>query len=282
MNKLSDTFELKNGVSIPCIGYGTWQTPDGTVAANSVKAAIQTGYQHIDTAACYGNEISVGKGIAESGIERKNLFVTSKVWNTERRYKKTIAAFEKTLKDLGLDYLDLYLIHWPAAAHQYDNWEQINCDTWNAMTDLYKSGKIRAIGVSNFLPHHLDALMNMDVPPMVDQIEFHPGMIQEETVSFCKQNQILVEAWSPLGTGRMLGNEEILDIAAKYHKSAAQICIRWCLQHEILPLPKSVTPYRIVENANVFDFTLSDADMERINRLDNFGGSGLHPDKVDF
>lgn len=274
--------ELKNGIKIPAIGYGTWQTPDGEVAEAGVKTAIKSGYRHIDTAAAYGNEISVGKGIRESRIPRKELFVTSKVWNEERGYEKTLAAFEKTLSDLGLEYLDLYLIHWPASSHQFSDWEEINLGTWKAMSELYQAGKIKAIGVSNFKPHHLKALMQAEVKPMVNQIEFHPGMLQEETMVYCKENGILVEAWSPLGTGRMLSNEVLLSIAEKYQKSVAQLCIRWCIQHEVLPLPKSVTPSRIVENLDVFDFEISKEDMRVIDGLENFGGSGLDPDQVDF
>lgn len=282
MKQLTDGFVLENGRKIPCIGYGTWQTPDGETAVASVKEAVRIGYRHIDAAACYGNEAGVGRGIYESGIAREELFVTSKVWNTERGYERTMAAFEKTLKDLSLDYLDLYLIHWPAAFHQFDNWEEINLSTWKAMTELYKSGKVKAIGVSNFMPHHLKALMETEVPPMVDQIEFHPGMMQEETLDYCRDKGILVEAWSPLGTGRMLANPVLKEIAGTYHKSVAQLCIRWCLQHGVLPLPKSVTPARIAENAEVFDFEITAEDMSRIDRMDNFGGSGLHPDQVDF
>lgn len=210
------------------------------------------------------------------------MFVTSKVWNTERGYEKTIAAFEKTLSDLGLDYLDLYLIHWPASSSQYDNWEEINLETWRAMTELYKAGRIKSIGVSNFLPHHLKALMKTEVPPMVNQIEYHPGLTQAETVEYCKKHSILVEAWSPLGTGRMLNNETLKSIAGKYKKSVAQLCIRWCLQNGVLPLPKSVTPARIVENADVFDFEITAEDLNAINDMPYFGGSGLHPDKINF
>ncbi len=282
MKTLQDSFILKNGVKIPCVGFGTWQTPDGETAVMAVSEAIKTGYRHIDTAACYGNEVGVGRGIKVSGIEREKLFVTSKVWNTERGYEKTIAAFEKTLSDLGLDYLDLYLIHWPASSSQYDNWEEINVGTWRAMTELYKAGRIKAIGVSNFLPHHLEALMKTEVPPMVNQIEFHPGQMQTETVQYCRENDILVEAWSPLGTGRMLNNETLKSIADKYEKSVAQLCIRWCLQNNILPLPKSVTPARIKENTAVFDFAITEKDMDTINAMAYCGGSGLHPDQVDF
>ena len=282
MKSLNDTFHLNNGYEIPCVGFGTWQTPDGDTAVMAVSEAIKTGYRHIDTAACYGNEVSVGQGIKKSGIEREKLFVTSKVWNTERGYEKTIAAFEKTLTDLGLDYLDLYLIHWPASSSQYDIWEKINLETWKALTELYKAGKIKSIGVSNFMPHHLEALMKTEVPPMVNQIEYHPGLNQEETVDYCKKHGILVEAWSPLGTGRMLNNETLKFIAGKYGKSVAKLCIRWCLQNGVLPLPKSVTPARIVENADVFDFDITAEDMSDINAMPYFGGSGLHPDKIDF
>ncbi|MDO6993601.1 aldo/keto reductase [Brachyspira innocens] len=279
---LKDTFTLSNGYKIPCIGFGTWQTPDGETAVNAVKEAIKLGYKHIDTAAIYGNEKSIGKAIKESGINRDELFITSKVWNKERGYKTTLKAFEKTLNDLSLDYLDLYLIHWPASVNQFKDWDNINLETWRAMTELYKAGKIKSIGVSNFMPHHLKSLMETEIKPMVNQIEFHVGFMQEETFKYCNDNNILIEAWSPLGTGKMLDNNTLKEIANKYNKSIAQLCIRWCLQNNTLPLPKSVTPSRIKENTEIFDFVISDEDMKKINNMPYFGGSGHHPDKVNF
>lgn len=278
------TMKLNNGILIPAIGYGTWQTPDGDAVTNGIKAAVDYGYRHVDTAAAYENEEGVGKGILESGIAREELFVTSKVWNSERGYDTTLAAFEKSLKRLKFDYLDLYLIHWPASANRFENWEQINLDTWRAMTELYKAGKIKVIGVSNFKPHHLKALMETEVKPMVNQIEFHPGMLelQQETLDYCKENDIIVEGWSPLGTGRMLNNPVLIEIAEKVNRSVAQVCIRWCIQHGVLPLPKSVTPTRIKQNLQVFDFELDEDDMGRIDALDNFGYSGSDPDTVRF
>ena len=282
MNSLTDTFKLNNGYEIPCIGFGTWQTPNGQIAVDSVKSAIEYGYRHIDTAAIYGNEKGVGQGIIESGVLRKELFVTSKVFNTDRGYDTTLAAFNKTLNDLQLDYLDLYLIHWPANKKQFSNWDEINLQTWKAMTELYEAGKIKSIGVSNFMPHHLDVIIKSDIIPAINQIEYHPGQMQKETVEYCKKHDILIEAWSPLGTGRMLSNELLISLAKKYNKSVAQLCIRWCLQNGTLPLPKSVTPARIRENSKVFDFEITDEDMQQISSMEYFGGSGLNPDEVDF
>lgn len=221
MKNLNDFYELSNGVKIPCVGFGTWQAADGEIATEAVKSALNLGYRHIDTAAIYRNEESVGKAIRESGIPREEIFVTTKLWNKCRSYELAYSAFERSISKLGLDYIDLYLIHWPASPAEYENFNEINLDTWKAMIELYKAGKIRAIGVSNFLPHHLEALMKTEVVPMVNQIELHPGYTQSETVEYCKKNGIIVEAWSPLGSGRVLGDERLLKIAERYGKSVA-------------------------------------------------------------
>lgn len=278
MKSLKDTVKLQNGYEIPCLGYGTYKV-SGEEAVAVIKTAISAGYRHIDTATFYGNEVEVGQAIQECDVPREDLFITSKVWKTERGYEKTKASFLKTLEDMQLDYLDLYLIHWPASFCQYENWEEINLETWRAMTELYQEGKIKAIGVSNFLPHHLTALLKTEVKPMVNQIEYHPGEMQEETVLFCKENDILIEAWSPLGRGRIFENEILLELSRKYGKSLPQICLRWELQNGIIPLPKTMSEERMKENADVFDFELSLEDMELINSMEKCGGSGLHPDK---
>ncbi|MFR5644019.1 MAG: aldo/keto reductase [Clostridium paraputrificum] len=283
MNNLNDTYTLSNGVNIPCVGFGTWQTPNGETATNSVLEVIKCGYRHIDTAACYGNEESVGKAIKLSGINREDLFVTSKLWNTDQGYESTLKAFNKTIKDLDLDYLDLYLIHWPVVKGHKEDWEKSICETWKAFEKLYSEGKIRAIGVSNFKPHHLKVIFeNCNIKPMVNQIELHPSHNQDETVKFCRNNNILVEAWGPLSTGRIFKVKEMQDIADKYSKSIAQITLRWHIQNEILPLPKSVTPSRIKENSMIFDFELLKEDMELIQNLKGCEGSGIDPDNINF
>ena len=280
---MEKSFKLNNEVQIPKIGFGTWKIQDGEAAINAIKIAVKNGYRHIDTAAIYANEKGIGIGIKECGIAREKLFITSKLWNTERGFESTLKAFEKTLKDLQLDYLDLYLIHWPANAHQFENWKQINAETWRAMEKLHSEGKIRTIGVSNFMEHHLKPLLeNAKIMPSVNQIEYHPGFLQTDCVKFCKKHNIQVEGWSPLGRGGVLNNEILIDIANKYHKSVAQLCIRWALQNKVIPLPKSTTPDRIKENFEVFDFEISESDMDLINQIENIGNSGLNPDTVDF
>lgn len=274
---------LNNGVKIPTPGFGTFLTPDGATCVEAVRTAIVAGYTHIDTAAVYGNEKSVGEGIKESGIKRSDLFVTSKVWNTERGYDKTLKAFDKTLRDLQLDYLDLYLIHWPANTLQFGNEaDRLNVDTWKAMERLHEEGLVRSIGLSNFMQHHIEPVfVRANICPMVNQIEYHPGFTQRECVEFCQKNNILVEAWSPLGRGNVLNNPLLKTIAAQHGKSVAQVAIRWVMQTGVLPLVKSVTPSRIKENIDVFDFELSQQEMLEIASLKT-DRIGPDPDTCDF
>ncbi|MDR3168115.1 MAG: aldo/keto reductase [Treponema sp.] len=283
MKSLTDSFKLNNGTEIPCIGFGTWQTPDGEVAVSSVKEAISTGYRHIDTAAIYGNEESVGQAVKQSGVPRKELFITSKLWNAHHGYEKTQKAFEETLKKLDTDYLDLYLIHWPNPIMFRDQWEKANAGSWKAFEEFYKAGRIRAIGVSNFHPHHIEALLKTaTVAPQVNQIRLCPGDIQEEVTAYCRQHQILLEAYSPLGTGAIFEVPLLQELAKKYKKSIAQICIRWSLQMGFLPLPKSVTPERIRENTQVFDFELSAEDVKTLAALKGVVGYSKNPDETSF
>lgn len=281
--KLTDSFVMRNGKTIPCIGYGTYKTSEEEVY-DAVIAAIKAGYRHIDTAAFYKNEAGVGRAVRECGVPREEIFVTSKVWNTDRGYENTKRAFAESMERLGLDYLDLYLIHWPANKKQFgDEAKKINAETWRALEELYAEGKIKAIGLSNFLPHHIEELMEgAKVKPMVDQIEFHPGWAQLEVSEYCLKNDIVVEAWSPLGRKDALDNEVLREIGAKYQKGTAQVCICWIIQHGILPLPKTVNPDRMVENADVFDFELTAEEMRIIDELKNLGGQCALPDEVDF
>lgn len=270
-------FTLSNGVEIPAVGFGTYLTgekDDGTVAA-----ALEAGYRHFDTASFYGTEQALGEALKAAGVPREELFLTSKLWKDEMGYENALAAFERSLQKLGSDYLDLYLIHWPRTDDLTAEWRQLDRDTWRALEDLYRAGRVRAIGVSNFLPHHLRNLMETaEIAPMVNQIEFHPGYPQTYTVEFCKAHGILPEAWSPLGRTRVLQDERLAGIAAKYGKSVAQLCVRFALQCGVAPLPKSSSPARMQANLDVFDFVISDEDMDRILTLPQFGWSGLHPD----
>jgi len=277
------SFELNNGIDIPAIGFGTWQIPEGEEAYQAVKEALKVGYTHIDTAAIYGNEKSVGRAIKDIGIARDTLFITTKLWNTERGYDKTIAAFEKSLADLGLEYIDLYLIHWPANESQFENWATINAETWKALEYLYQQGKVKAIGVSNFPKDYLANLLEtVTIVPAVNQIEFHPGYLQQETVDLCKSNGILVQAWSPLGSGRILKDETLIDLAEKKDTSVGQICIKFALSQGILPLPKSTNPLNIKRNLTVDNFDLTEEDIRTIRELPPMGFSGSDPKKVAF
>ena len=283
MKKPTDCYKLCNGVEIPCLGFGTWQTPDGDVAVSSVRCAIEAGYRHIDTAQAYGNEESVGQGIRESGIPREELFITTKLWNQHHSYELALKTFDESMEKLGLDYLDLFLIHWPNPIAFRDHWQKANADSWKAMEKLYEEGRIRAIGVSNFRPHHLDELAKTaNIAPMVNQIRLCPGDTEDEVVDYCRAHGLLLEAYSPMGTGKIFSVPEMQALAEKYQRSVAQICIRWSLQRGYLPLPKSVTPARIQENLRVFDFELEDKDVQMIADLKGCVGYASDPDTTRF
>lgn len=274
--------ELYNGILMPEIGFGTWKAPTGKVTVEAVKVAIECGYTHIDCAAIYGNEKEVGLGIKESNVDRKNLFITSKLWNDIRGYQETIDAFNQTLKDLQLDYLDLYLIHWPRPVKYHDNYIEKNIESWKAMEDLYKQGKIKAIGVSNFKVHHMEEIMeNCKIKPMVNQIEFHPSCLEKEIRDFCKKENIVVTGYSPLANGKVFECKELIEFSEKYGVSIAQLCIRYALQHDVIPLVKSVTKERIKANLNV-NFVISDEDMEKIDKITTCGGSYKDSDNISF
>ncbi|QIK69360.1 aldo/keto reductase [Erysipelothrix sp. HDW6C] len=282
MNK-NNTYTLSNGVEIPAVGFGTWQTPDGDVAESSVLAAINAGYRHIDTAAVYGNEESVGRGIAKSGVARDELFITTKLWNTEHTYDRAKAAIDVSLEKLGLDYLDLYLIHWPNPVAFREDWATANAEAWRAMEEAVDAGKIRAIGISNFLPEHTEALLKTArIKPVVNQIFLNPSDMQKDVVACNDKHGILTEAYSPLGTGNIFGIEELAAIAHKYNRTVAQVVLRWSLQNGFLPLPKSVHEDRIKENFAIFDFEISDEDMAAINALEGKAGAALDPNTTTF
>lgn len=275
MENLQSTTTLANGVKMPWLGLGVYKVEDGQEVVDSVKYAIKAGYKSIDTAKIYENEEGVGQAIKESGVSREELFVTSKVWNADQGYDTTLQAFETSLNKLGLEYLDLYLIHWPVEGKYKD--------TWKALEKLYKDGKIRAIGVSNFQVHHLeDLIADAEVKPMVNQIEFHPLLTQTEVREYCKQQGIQVEAWSPLAQGELLDNEVLTQIAEKHGKSTAQVILRWDLQNEVVTIPKSTKEHRIIQNADVFDFELNAEEVEKINALNQNHRVGPDPDNFDF
>ncbi len=270
---LTDAYRLSNGVNIPVVGFGTWQTPDGDVAYNSVLEALKCGYRHVDTATAYGNEESVGRAINDfmklSGVKREEIFVTTKLANPDHGYEKTKAAIERSLKALNLSYVDLYLVHWPNPVMYRNAWKAFNAESWKAMEEAYKEGKLRALGISNFFPRHYEALMeSAEVVPMVNQIKLCPGEEQEALVSYCNEHNMVVEAYSPLGTGAMFNSPLMQSLSEKYGKSISQLCIRWSLQKGFLPLPKSVTPSRIEENSKVFDFVIKEEDMKAMSAID--------------
>lgn len=275
MDRYSETsFLLQNGVAIPSIGFGTFKIPDGEETYKAVTEALEVGYRHIDTAALYGNEASVGRAVRDSGIARSEIFITTKLWNDRHGYQNTLDAFQESLEKLQMSHIDLFLIHWPK--HQ-------NVESWAAMEELYSQGMIRAIGVSNFKEHHLQEIFeHATVKPMVNQIELHPHLSQRELVKYCQRHEIIVEAWSPIMRGRVSEVAEINAIAERHGKDAGQVTLRWHIQHGVIVLPKSVTPSRIASNRQLFDFELTSSEMSIIDRLDREERIGPDPDLITF
>lgn len=276
---LQDTVTLNNGVKMPGFGLGVFKVEEGPELVEAVKAAIKNGYLSIDTAAIYENEEGVGEGIRqglqEAGLSRKELFVTSKVWNSDLGYEETLKAYETSLQKLGLDYLDLYLIHWPV--------ERKYKDAWRALETLYKDGKVKAIGVSNFQIHHLeDLLQDAEVKPVINQVEYHPRLTQKELRAYCEQQNIQLEAWSPLMQGELLDNDVLSAIASKHNKSTAQVILRWDVQNGVITIPKSTKEHRIIQNADIFDFELTSDEMKQIDALNQNHRVGPDPDNFDF
>lgn len=274
MMNLQSTTKLANGVEMPWFGLGVFKVQEGQEVVDSVKAAIKAGYRNIDTATVYGNEEGVGQAIRESGVAREELFITTKVWNNDQGYDSTLAAFDLSLSKLGLEYVDLYLVHWPIRAKYKD--------TWRALEKLYADGKVRAIGVSNFQIDHLeDLLEGAAVKPMVNQVELHPLLSQLELREYCRAQGIQIEAWAPLAQGHLLDNEVIAEIAARKGKTLPQVILRWDLQNGIVTIPKSIKEERIIANADIFDFELSEDEMGRINALNADQRFGSHPDRFN-
>lgn len=275
MNGLQDCATLHNGVKMPWVGLGVYKVKEGEEVRSAVRTALEIGYRHVDTAAFYENEEGVGQAIRESGIPREQVFVTTKVWNTDQGYETTLKAFDASLKKLGFDYVDLYLVHWPVKGKYKE--------TYKALEKLYKDGYVRAIGVSNFQIHHLqDVLADCEIKPMVNQVEYHPRLTQKELLTFCRENGIQLEAWSPLMRGEILTEPTIVEIGKKYGKTPAQVVLRWDLQHSVVTIPKSVTPARIKENADIFDFSLTDEEMKQIDALNLNKRVGPDPDNFNF
>lgn len=275
MKSIKDTATLHNGVEMPWLGFGVYKVKEGEQIETAIHTALEAGYRSIDTASLYYNEVGVGTAVNASSIPREELFITTKVWNSDQGYEPTLKAFEESRKKLNLDYIDLYLIHW-AVADKY-------LDTWRALEKLYKEGSVRAIGVSNFQIHHLKEVLSIcDVKPMVNQVEYHPMLTQKELHSYCIGENIQLEAWSPLARGQILNSPTVLKLAKKYNKTASQIVLRWDLQNEVITIPKSVTESRIYENAQIFDFELSKTDMENISDLNENRRVGQDPDNFNF
>lgn len=273
--------ELSNGNVIPYIGLGTWQLTDRVALADLIGTAYEAGYRLIDTAAAYCNEIAISKAIQSNGICREDLFISDKVWNTSRGYEAVRKACYASLKKLKTDYLDLYLIHWPASMKLYSDWREINADTWRGMESLYEDGVVRNVGVCNFKVHHLEELKKTaKIMPVIDQVELHPGLNQDELIAYCKKEIISIEASSPLGNGQILENDVLKKISDEKSVSPAQIALRWEYQKEVITIPKTSDASRLRSNIDIFGFSLSDDEMKLIDEIPYCGGIGLDPDEV--
>lgn len=280
MNSINDTCLLSNGLEIPCIGFGTFN-PAGGDNNKILQTAIEAGYRYFDTASVYETERALGQAIKESGIRREEFYVASKVWIDEMGYAETKQALERTLNRLQVDYLDLYLVHWPRRAENDTDWKQRDLETWSAMEDLHSQGKIKSLGLSNFLPHHMkNILENCRVMPVANQLEVHPGYMQEAAVAYSKRNKVLVQAWSPLGRSQLLQSPVMTEMAAKYGKSAAQLSLRFLVQKGIVPIVKASKEERMKENMDIFGFEISWEDMSVLECMPQTAWSGEHPDFV--
>lgn len=270
-------YTLSNGVQIPGIGFGCYNLPKGR-EEETLLSAIQAGYRHFDTASVYGTEGAVGRAVQDSGLPREDFFLTTKLWKDQM--DDPMAAFQASLKALGTDYADLYLIHWPRPDLEREDWRELDRKVWRCLEGLYHSGAVRAIGVSNFLPHHLMALMeDCEVRPMVDQLEYHPGYTQEAAVHWCQSQGIQVEGWSPLGRMRLKDEPQLSALAEQYGVTVPQLCLRFAVQEQVIPLPKSSAPERMAANLDLFGFTISEEDMSRLRTLPQLGWGGEHPDR---
>ena len=274
------TFRLSNGVEIPAVGYGSYLSTEGN-GKQTIIDALDAGYRYIDTAMFYQNEAEIGEALAEYDIKREDLFLVSKVWHTMLGREKTLQSFEASLKALGTDYLDMFLIHWPMGPDKDTDWLALQTETWKLMEELYEAGRVRAIGLSNFLPHHIEPLIkNIKILPMLDQLELHVGYMQEYALNYLRSKGIVIQAWSPLGRARVLNDERVLAIAEKHGRSAAQILLRYLLDRDIAVIPKASSKERMKQNLDVFDFRLTEEEISYLSCIPETGWSGEHPDMM--
>ncbi|MBQ3398109.1 MAG: aldo/keto reductase [Synergistaceae bacterium] len=269
------TLKLNNGLTIPIMGFGTYKSE-----LESIVSALEGGYKYLDTASYYGNERDISMALEQTGVKREEVFIASKIWRSDMGYDSTIKSFSRTLENLRTDYLDVLMIHWPRPNLELREWKALDLETWRAMEDLHSKGKIRALGLSNFLPYHSENILaHCRVRPSIAQLEFHAGHTQAFALEYYRREGIQVQAWSPIGRGRVLADELIIELAGKYHVTPAQVCIRFCIQEGVMPLPKASTPERLRENLECLDFEIDDEDISRIENMPPMGWSGEHPDR---